>query len=229
MAELNASQIRYKKLFENHVDVRTNNIFDKEFERDVLSLRADERMASSAYDDEGREIEPSRLEKFLIKYDFPDAMSGFIYEYIKNDVIDFRRIRSGMYLVSEADDTGAGYDVSPEENFHFYIQDKYDKPNYELKLVISPYATINELRDFITVNQEFIRNKQKLYKHTEEVSGVIRQQYNAKRDYRIMELLETHKPKEVAIMISKEYPGYAPTPMDISKIKHRLKYKNITL
>ena len=40
MVKLNESQRRYMVLFEKHVDVETGEIFDKEFERDILTLRS---------------------------------------------------------------------------------------------------------------------------------------------------------------------------------------------
>lgn len=226
MTVLSETQKRYKLLFENHVDTKTGEIFNKEFERDILKLRAIG--AGMTHHDSGEKVVATPLRRLLVKYGFPYLMHNFIYLYALNGTVDYEQIISGLLLVCEVDGVAVGAG-NESEAYEKYKSNQTLNGDTDLKLIINPNSTKKEVMQFLDIHWEsFVKPR--------AIEGVligtperIREHYNAKRDYRVLELLEDHKPKDVSIMISKEYPGYTPTYVDFAKIKKRRKPKNITI
>lgn len=227
MALLSDTQRRYRILFENHVDTKTGDIFDKEFERDILKLRL--LGADMLKKDRPGVMMSAPLRRFILKYEFPYLMRDFLYIYAHEGTIDFQLIGSGMLLVSEADKVAVGSRADESKAYRSYKDTRSKHGDDDLKLVLNPNSTKKEAMQFLDMHWDsFVkprRSKSFLYGLSERV----REQYNAKRDYRVLELLEDYKPKDVSIMISKEYPGYTPTYVDFAKIKKRRKPKKITI
>lgn len=227
MAGLSETQKRMKLLFENRVNTKTGEIYHKEFERDILKLRSlGDAMLKK---DRGGVMMSSPFRRLILKYEYPRVMVGFLYKYALDGAVDFYLIDSDMLLVSEPDKTAVGSKKAAHEAYERYRKDIDRYGDRDLKLIISPNTTKKEVIDFINTHwKSFVSPKQhKSFFYGS--SSRIREHYNAKRDYRIIELLETHKPKAVVELISKEYPGYYPTYVDIAKIKRRLKVQNITI
>ena len=230
MTELNESQKRYKILFEKHVDIKSGVIFDKEFEKDIIQLRS---MGKEMLKDDltpNHTDRKSPFVRFVLKYKFPISMIDFLYSYVLDGSVEFKEITSGMYLVSDVDKTAIGRGSTPEGVYLTYDQIRsaggHQKPSDELKLILSASTSLKQAKNFLTDNWDFIKSKQPLYRINEEPIGTIRPYFNAKRDHRVLELLETHSIDEVTIMISKDYPTYHPTYMEIAKIKSRLRLKD---
>lgn len=200
MTSLNESQKRYKILFENHVNTKTGNIFDKEFERDILKLRnMGKAMTHHTVGGKGWSKYPA-LFRFIWKHKLALPMYDFLYHFALDGTIDFTKIRTGIFL--EDDDT--------------------------LKLVISPDATKKQIKDFIDEHWQDIRKAQAENITPLYPDGKAAVHINAERDYRMLELAETTKKlNDVAAKIAQEYHPYSPTPRDISKTKYRLKKRNI--
>ena len=227
MTGLTETQKRYKILFENHVNSKTGEVFDKEFERDTLKLRS--LGADMLKKDRPGGMLSTPFRRFILKYEFPYLMRDFLYLYAIEGTIDFHLIESGMLLVSEADKVAVGSRADESKAYRSYKDTRSKHGDDDLKLVLNPNSTKKEAMQFLDMHWDsFVkprRSKSFLYGLSERV----REQYNAKRDYRVLELLEDYKPKDVSIMISKEYPGYTPTYVDFAKIKKRRKPKNITI
>lgn len=200
MTALNESQKRYKILFENHVDSKSGVIFDKEFERDILTLRAmGKRMTERVVDGKGWSKYPP-LFRFIWKHKLALPMYDFMYHFALDGTIDFTRIQSGLSIVD--DENG-------------------------LKIAIPSGTTKKQVVDFINEQWNAIEEAQKGNKVPLYPDGRVSQHFNAKRDYRILELAETMKLNDVAAKIAREYSPYSPTPKEISKIKDRLKKRDI--
>lgn len=231
--KLNESQKRYLILFENHVDIKTGEIFDKQFERDIKSLRSMNRDTLMAIPPKGSTHKAQPMARFIVKYDFPAEMANFLYEYIVNDNIDALLIHSGLYLVSDATQEAVGWGDNQEDAYVVYdgiATHNQTKNRSELKLVIPPKVTLKQAKDFLTLNWDFVKEQQSNYlgKNDKKLVDKIRPHFNARRDYRVIALLEKGLSyKEVAIEIQKEYPTYSPTYMEIAKIKSKLKRKDI--
>lgn len=202
MTSLNESQKRYKILFENHVNIKTGVIFDKEFERDVLKLRdIGDSMKQRTTGGKGWN-KYSPLLRFIWKHKLAYPMYDFLYVYALDGTIDFTKISTGLLL--EDDD-------------------------YSLKLVISPDATKKQIKNFIDEHWQDISNAQAENMIPFYPEGKAAVHLNAERDYRMLELAETMKLNDVAARIAQEYRPYSPTPRDITKIKDRLKKRNIPI
>lgn len=200
MTVLNESQKRYTILFENHVDSKSGVIFDKEFERDILTLRAmGKRMTERVVDGKGWSKYPP-LFRFIWKHKLALPMYDFMYHFALDGTIDFTRIQSGLSIVDDED---------------------------VLKIAIAPGATKKQVIDFINEQWGAIEEVQKDYMIPLFPDGRVRQHLNAKRDYRMLELAETMSLNDVAAKISQEYSPYSPTPKEISKIKDQLKKRDI--
>jgi len=215
MDKPNKSQLSYVTRFEKHVDIKNNLIFDKEFERDVIALRANENMCQSHCDDNDVEILPP-LRLFLVKYDFPRAMEAFVLHYILSNKVDITRLDSDVYLVDEKMMTATGSDT-PYENYKRYVMDTEFSRPIEIKLVLSSNTNLTQLREYISKNWNFIKDKQ------EGKSARVRQHYNAKRDRRIEELSKIYRPKDLPFELLKE--GYNVASTDVSTILNKLKSK----
>lgn len=227
---LNETQRRYLILFENHVDLKTGEIFDKQFERDVIKLRSMEPASLTAIPSKG---ETNPMIRFIIKYGFPPEMVDFLYNFILTNEIDYSLIISGMYLVSDATKKAIGWGGNESDSYIVYdgiATYNQTKERQELKFVIPAKVTLKQAKDFLTRNWDFIKDQQPNYlgANDKNKADTIRPHFNAKRDYRVLELLESGaRYNDVALQIQKEYPGYSPTYMEIAKIKSKLKIKDI--
>lgn len=202
MAALNESQKRYKILFENHVNIKTGNIFDKEFERDILKLRnMGDGMIQRTKGGKGWSKYPP-LFRFIWKHKLALTMYDFLYNFALDGMIDFTRISSGL-----------SFEVSDDK----------------LKIVISPDATRKQIINFINEQWDEIHKAQTFNMVPLYPDGKVKQHLNAERDYRMFELAETMKLNDVAAKIAQEYHPYSPTPSDISKLKNRYKKRNIPI
>lgn len=202
MAKLNESQKRYKILFENHVNSKSGHIFDKEFERDILKLRAlGDGMKHRTVNGKGWSKYPP-LMRFIWKHKLALPMYDFLYHFAIDGTIDFTEIRTGLSI--ECNEAGT-------------------------KLLISPDATKKQIISFINDNWSDIQTAQYHDMTPLYPDGKIQSHFNAERDYRMLELAETMNLNDVAAKIAQEYRPYSPTPRDISKIKHRLKKRSIPI
>lgn len=232
---LNESQKRYKILFEDHVMVTKNKItvIDKVFERrieelrklgkDKMSLR--ETLSVQGYDFSGM----SPFEIFMYEYKFPEAMREFLYRYIVNEEIDYTLIQDGLYLVSDLNESATDGITDDEHSLYLkkYAEVNEDSDRFasmELKLVINHDTSLKQAKNFLTRNWQFIQQNQEHWRQSHDREGKIRPHLNAKRDYRIMELVEQGlNDAQISTQIEKEYKGYAPTYMAIAQIKSRIK------
>lgn len=168
MPHYDASQRRYLRLFANYVDVSNGDILHKGFERDVRKLRESSvTLADSKAIIKGKES-TTPFSEFMIKYRFPYAMVDFIYTYVLDDTIEPLLIKSGMFLVSEADSTAVGLDREPRVNFSLYeqlrIRGGQSKPRSELKLVIPSGVKLNEVKDFLDGNwSQFVQPRMRRF------------------------------------------------------------------
>ncbi len=155
MPHYDNSQRRYLRLFARYVDTSNGDILHKAFERDVRALReSGVQFADSKAMIRGNQS-ASPFSEFMIKYRFPYAMIDFIYAYIRDDTIDPQLIKSGMFIVSEADKTAVGLGRELRLNFTLYEQLRNQngkRPRDELKLVIPYGVKLNEVKDFLDNN-----------------------------------------------------------------------------
>lgn len=156
MPHYDASQRRYLRLFAHYVDVNNGDILHKGFERDIGKLRE----SNITFADSKAVIKGQKsttpFSEFMIKYRFPYAMVDFIYSYVLDGAIEPLLIKSGMFLVSEADSTAVGLGREPRVNFSLYEQLRTrggkSKSKSELKLVIPSGVKLNEVKDFLDNN-----------------------------------------------------------------------------
>jgi hypothetical protein len=163
MTLLTKTQRRLKILFTNHAR-EDGYMFDEEFRNSIEMLRE---LGDEIFEHTGDVMDIESLPpivKMMRRYDFPSGMLRFLVVFIKENRVDFTLIDSSMFVVSEMDATATGSDVSMEINYRRYIdistvQNRY-KHRPELKLVISPNASLNEIKDFIDQNwSTFIKPK----------------------------------------------------------------------
>lgn len=121
MTELDESQKRYKTLFENHVDLKTGEVFDREFERDISKLRSLGESMKNKTGTKGWAKYPA-LVRFIWKHKLPPTMYEFIYQYALDGTIDFEKITSGMLIVSEKDELAVGEGIDEKEGYSKYRQ-----------------------------------------------------------------------------------------------------------
>jgi hypothetical protein len=159
-------------------------MFDEEFRNSIEMLRE---LGDEIFEHTGDVMDIESLPpivKMMRRYDFPSGMLRFLVVFNKENRVDFTLIDSSMFVVSEMDATATGSDVSMEINYRRYIdistvQNRY-KHRPELKLVISPNASLNEIKDFIDQNwSTFIKPKQELYKGLVSTPEVIRDRKSA--------------------------------------------------
>ena len=163
MPHLSESQKRYLALFAEYVNVDTNKFLDSSFEADIEALRK----RFSEFADIKEEFEFSLSDEwkgFMTKYRFNRSMGDFIRWFIEYNVIRPELINSGIYIVSEADNTAEGRITDPGMTYLIYQQERRTRDK-ELKLVIPAGVTQNQLKDFIQVHwKDFIAPKQELYR-----------------------------------------------------------------
>lgn len=211
MPHLNASQNRYLRLFTQYVDMNTGEPFDRDFKADLEELRqlgidTDDYRAVIKGDDRD-----TPFSSFLKKYEFPYAMANFIRMFVLEDRINPLLIHSGIFLVSEADESATGYNKH-KEGYSLYSRSRLDEttnePRSELKLIIPSGVKLNEVKDFLDDNwSTFVQPRMRLY----ETSGSapnrrIRSRLNAHIEHRILELKEQNKKStEIAQQINSEF------------------------
>lgn len=221
-------QQRYMILFENHVNVKNGEIFDHYFKKDIEHIR-------SLLDKDGRgldylhisPIHSRAIARLSLRYRFPTNMLSFLSKYIATGEIDPSLITSHIKIVDGRNKT-LTQDTKASHGLWLQYQDDAKRSHrnshdLELKIVIDDEVSREQLRDYITDHWDVIEAGIKAKPSLHE-RAIIRPHLNAKRDYRVLALLEsglTHD--EVALQIQKEYPGYSPTYMAIQKIKAKIK------
>lgn len=215
MPSYDDSQNRYMRLFERYVDVPTQTFLDDNFRTDILRLReVGEDMTNFEAIING-EASTSPFAEFMIRYDLPFAMVDFLYHYIINDTIDPSLIRSGMFIVSEADRTAVGRDNSGHLDYFIYKQISThggrELPKDELKLVIPNGVTLNQAKDFLDNNWvSFVSQKQSLYSVLGDAttSAIRPRNYRGTAELyrRIMDLADSGKShREIANIVNTEF------------------------
>ncbi|MGB4768910.1 MAG: hypothetical protein WBP20_00430 [Candidatus Microsaccharimonas sp.] len=214
-------------LFENHVDVKTGEIFDHYFKKDVEHIR-ESISKEKPYTELSNEM-PKPLNLVLglaLRYKFPVNMVDFLGAFVVSGIIDPSLISSQIKIIDDRNEILTADKESSHETWKQYkdVAARLPAPfNAELKIVIGDEVSREQLRDYITDHWDAIevgiRAKPKAYERT-----IIRPHLNARRDYRLIALLESGLTyDEVALQIQKEYPGYVPTYMAIQKIKSKIK------
>lgn len=214
-------------LFENHVDIKTGEIFDHYFKRDVEHIRGlmhEVRPMVQPANDKPMFI--TSMVDLALRYKFPMNMVNFLKKFIYTGEIDPSLINSYIRIIDGRSET-LTEDEEPSHELWKRYQESVARSSKtlqsELKIVIGDEVTREQLRDYITDHWDAIEAGIKAKPKGHERS-IIRPHLNAKRDYRVLVLLESGLTyDEVALQIQKEYPGYAPTYMAIQKIKSKVK------
>ena len=223
MTRLSESQKRYLALFAEYVDIDTNEFLDSRFEADIKALRK----RFSEFTDIKEEFEFSlsyEWKSFMMKYKFNRSMAEFIRWFIEYNVVRPELINSGIYIVSEADNTAEGRITDPGMTYLIYQQERKAQ---ELKLVIPAGVTQNQLKDFIQKHwKSFIATKQELYRdELDPPSGRVKGS-NSKLRARVTELDGAGMPHaEIAKVISNEFPDKDYSYHNIDQIIYNAKLK----
>lgn len=187
------SRERYRKMFEHYTSPYDGAPTDIAFENDLKALRSlgDE---LDTYESIYSYGSTHPLTIFMKKYGFSLAMYDFLHKYVMTNRIDYSLIKPGIFIVSENDSTALS-NIGEDNNrgWQDYLQNKtklelYEGKFAELKLVISPDATIKEITEFLRENKLFIKEKQKMMKTNYETLGRIRSRTMQERDYEILKL-----------------------------------------
>lgn len=210
MPSPDTSQRRYLRLFSRYVDIDTEQVLHKRFERDLRELRESGVVfADSKAMIRGEKV-ASSLSEFMLKYRLPYAMIDFVYAYISEDKIDPLLIQSGMFLVSEADRTAIGLGRDSHVNFSLYEQLRNrngKRPRSELKLVIPAGVTLNEAKAFLDSHWiSYVQPRMKRYTTSVSATRSRIRSRTSEIDRRILELKTeglTHA--EVARLINSEF------------------------
>lgn len=215
MPHYDDSQNRYMRLFERYVDTTTRAFLSDDFASDVLKLRKLGESMTNLEAVINGEATTSPFAEFMIKYDLPFAMVDFLFEFIINDSIDQSLIRSGMFLVSEADKTAVGRDNSGDLDYFIYkrisTHGGRELPEHELKLVIPNGVTLTQVKDFLDNHwSSFVAQKQELYARSgDATTGPVRpRNYRGTTEVfrRIMELADTDiTHREIATILNNEF------------------------
>lgn len=205
MTRLSESQKRYLALFAEYVDIDTNEFLDLRFEADIKALRK----RFSEFADIKEEFEFSLSDEwkdFMMKYKFNRSMAEFIRWFIEYNVVRPELINSGIYIVSEADNTAAGRITDPGMTYLIYQQERRTR-NKELKLVIPAGVTQNQLKDFIQVHwKDFIAPKQELYRDELDPSKGRIKSSDSRLKARVLELHSAGiSHKEIATVVNDEF------------------------
>lgn len=220
------SQRRYLALFAEYVDIDTGRVLDKGFESDVEYWRHKEPefLDFGELTRAGILTQDVEWEDFLNKYSFNGAMADFVGHFIRWGEIRPELINSGMYIVSEADDTAAGRDAPPEIVYKLYKSDSVSrgggKPAEELKLVIPAGVTQTQVKDFIQEHwKDFISLKQEMYRdNLDQSSGRVKGSRSVMKA-RVLELDRNGTPhSEIASIINHEFKDKSYTYHDIDQI-----------
>lgn len=200
MSHLTESQKRYLKLFSEYVDVDSGRILDDEFEADIGALR--KRFAE--FEDIGEEARFSLSDEwasFMLRYKFNKAMADFLRWFIEFNTVRPELINSGIYIVSEADNTAEGRITDPGMTYLIYQQERKAQ---ELKLVIPAGVTQNQLKDFIQIHwKSFIAPKQELYRDNLDQAKRRVKGSNSKIKARVLELHNAGiSHKEIATIVN---------------------------
>jgi hypothetical protein len=230
MPHLNASQNRYLRLFTRYVDIDSGTFIDRRFRDDVMNLR------NSGIDDaEYRSIIKNRegstpFSQFLQKYEFPYLMANFLRKFILENRIEPQLIHSGVFLVSEIDESATGYNKH-KEGYSLYSQARVDRDantfRPELKLVIPAGVKLNEVKEFLDENWgSFVQPRMRLYEYQGSAPNRrIRSRSIAPVESRIVELKDHNKTSaEIAIIINQEF-NTSYTYNSINQIFYRMNHK----
>jgi hypothetical protein len=211
MPHLNASQERYLRLFSLYVDIHTGEIFDREFSADVDSLRNTGVSTNDYRSVIKGQGDKSLFAQFLQKYDFPYTMANFLRVFISEQKVDPFLIHSGIFFVSEADESATGYNKH-KEGYSLYRQIKVSSddaaPRPELKLVIPAGVKLNEVKEFLEENwRSFVQPRMRLYTTNGSAPNrPIRARRIRIIEQRLLELKEQQKTsKEIAEIINSEF------------------------
>lgn len=225
MTRLTESQRRYIALFAEYVDIESGRILDQTFEADIKALRH-KIPRFSEQDDVHKEISAwiKLKNEFLTKYGFNSAMSDFLEYFIDYREVKPSLINSGMYVVSEADNTAEGRITDSDLTYLIYENDRIDRgddgPAKELKLVIPAGVTQNQIKDFIQEHwKSFISVKQELYRDNLDQSQGRIKGSNSKLRARINELVKKGVSyPEIATIINEEFENKYYASTDIAQL-----------
>lgn len=232
MTRLTESQRRYVALFAEYVDIESGRILDEDFELDVKNLRK-KIPRFSEHEDTNEAVSAWIKIKndFLIKYGFNSAMSDFLEYFIDYHDVKPNLINSGIYVVSEADDTAEGRITDSDLTYFIYENDRINKgngkPAKELKLVIPAGVTQNQIKDFIQEHwKNFISIKQELYRDSlDQPLGRVKGS-DSKLRARIKGLVREGVPyPEIASVINEEFVKKHYATSDIAQLVYLHKMK----
>lgn len=197
------------------------------FREDILNLR-DTGVDQSEYIAVIKGMnEHSPFSRFMDKYSFPYPMASFLRSFIVGGKIDPLLIHSGMFFVSEADESATGYNKH-REGYLLYTKSRMsrgdDTPRPELKLVIPYGVKLNEVKEFLDENWgSFVQPRMRLYKSRGSAPNRrIRSRGLAAIEARIIELKSQYKTSaQIAVTINKEF-GRSYTYNNINQIVYRM-------
>lgn len=232
MTQLTESQRRYIALFAEYVDIESGRILDQAFESDIKDLRQKiPRFSEHENTNEAISAWIKIKNEFLIKYGFNSAMSDFLEHFIDYREVSPSLIGSGLYVVSEADNTAEGRVTDSGLTYLIYENDRMNRgngePAKELKLVIPAGVTQNQIKDFIQEHwKSFISVKQELYRGDLDQSQGRVKGSNSKLRARIKELVKSDVPyPEIATIINEEFEGKYYAASDIAQLVYLHKMK----
>ena len=232
MPHLNASQNRYLRLFTRYVDIDSGRVLDEEFNERINRLRllgiTESEYRATIKD---RHKEPSPLAQFLLDYHFPYAMAEFIRTYITECTINPQLIHSGLFLVSEADETASGYNED-KRAYTLYEQTKTHggrtESTPELKLVIPSGVKLNEVKAFLDEHWgSFVQGKMRLYEARGSAPNRrIRSRTTAAIESYILELkAQGNTAADIALRVNARYhTSY--TYNNINQIYYRIRHRS---
>lgn len=220
---------RAHHLFERYVD-DNGEIIDPSFKEHIEYLRSCDDITEGHHP---RNLFPPKLYTFMWHFNFPNGMRDFLHTFIKDEKIDYSLVRPDLYLISESTRSGRSSESeeTDSEGWQAY-QDSFLNPDLdrddiqELKLIISPEASITDIVAFIRQHKNFIEAQQgKLSARRTRV----RSYQNRKRDLYIQKLVEEGLTyKKVADQLNSEQWGAPLAAADIATIMSRLRKSRST-
>lgn len=202
MSSYTESQKRYLRVFESHVDIKSGEIFDKEFEEDILRLRTlGDNMLKRTEQYGNRWDSYTPFFRFTLKHKIPRSLHRFLYLFIQTGEIKPALIKPMVSLISEAHGKKYGDGDDPEASYEYYAE----RREKELKLTIGADVSIKQIKQFLDNHRHEIETMQEGYRKL-DAPKISRPYINAKRDYKIVELhRQGFSDGEIAKQISKEY------------------------
>lgn len=227
MPHLSESQKRYLPLFTQYVDIDTGNTLNSDFAHDVEVLRGMGESMTRLDEVMQGNTDSTPFSDFIVKYGFNTAMVDFLYTYLIHGKVDPLLINSGMFIVSEADDTAIGRQGDEKLDHFIYERTMTRNDVDELKLVIPAGVTLNEVKDFLDRNWvSFIHIKQELYRtQIDAPAGRIRSA-DTVFNKRVLGLVMAKVPyAEIATKVNEEF-GSTVTYKNIADLVYREKRKS---